>query len=120
MSVLNDRPTTRFARPADLTADAPPEARGERRDGVRLLVATPYGITHTTFDRLDRQLRPGDVLVVNTSATVPGQLDAWRAGRAVIVHVANRLPDGNRVAELRTAPNASSPVLDGEPGERLT
>jgi S-adenosylmethionine:tRNA ribosyltransferase-isomerase len=120
MSVLQIRPTTRFSPPEDLTADAPPEARGEPRDGVRLLVATPDGIVHARFSQLDRFLRGGDVLVVNTSATVPGQLDARRDDRPVVVHVANRLADGHRVVELRTAPEAAEPVLDGRPGERLT
>jgi S-adenosylmethionine:tRNA ribosyltransferase-isomerase len=131
MSILHDRPTTVFRSPIDLTADAPPEARGEPRDSVRLLVATPDGVTHTTFRHLDRFLSAGDVLVINTSATVPGQVDAFRRARAtapaeaveglepVVVHIANRLADGNRVVELRSAPDASHPVLDGRAGERL-
>ena len=84
------------------------------------MVATPAGIRHTSFYRLDDQLSPGDVLVVNTSATVPGQLDGTRNGSAVVVHIANRLADGTRVVELRTAPDASAPVLDGEAGERIS
>ena len=59
------------------------------------------------------------MLVVNTSATVPGQLDGQRAGRPIVVHVANRLADGTRVVELRTAPDAANPVLDGVTGERI-
>jgi hypothetical protein len=39
----------------------------------------------------------------NTSATVPGQLDGTEEC-AVTVHIANRLPDGTRVVELRTTP----------------
>ena len=112
-------PRTRFAPPADLTAPEPPEYRGLRRDGVRLLVAGSRGIDHTTFDRIGDHLAPGDVLVVNTSATLPGQLDGRRDGRSVVVHVANRLPNGNRVVELRTAPRAASPLLDGRVGERI-
>ncbi len=129
MSILHDRPTTLFRSPVDLTADAPPEARGESRDSVRLLVATPDGIRHSTFRHLDRFLHAGDVLVINTSATVPGQLDARRPARRtsprelthqpVVVHVANRLADGSRVVELRTAPDASEPILDASQGERL-
>jgi S-adenosylmethionine:tRNA ribosyltransferase-isomerase len=57
--------------------------------------------------------------VVNTSATVPGQLDGNRDGSAVVVHIANRLGDGTRVVELRTAPDASAPVLDGRVGEQI-
>jgi S-adenosylmethionine:tRNA ribosyltransferase-isomerase len=118
-TMLASRPHTQFSSPADRTATEPPELRGLNRDGVRLLVATPAGIGHTIFSRLPDHLRPGDVLIVNTSATVPGQLDGIRDGSAVVVHVANRLPDGTRVLELRSAPDAASLVLDGRVGERI-
>lgn len=117
--MLAARPFTHFSSPDDRTATEPPELRGLRRDGVRLMVATPAGIQHTVFRRLADCLRAGDVLVVNTSATVPGQLDGDRNGSAVIVHVANRLPDGSRVVELRSAPDAFAPILDGRVGERI-
>ncbi len=119
-TMLAARPETRFTFPDDRTATEPPEERGLRRDGVRLMVATPAAIRHTSFCRLGDQLRAGDVLVVNTSATVPGQLDGARNGSAVVVHIANRLGDGTRVVELRAAPDASAPVLDGEVGERIS
>jgi S-adenosylmethionine:tRNA ribosyltransferase-isomerase len=118
--VLAARPQTRFTFPNDRTATEPPEQRGLRRDGVRLMVATPAAIRHTSFYRLGDQLSAGDVLVVNTSATVPGQLDGARIGSAVVVHIANRLGDSTRVVELRTAPYASAPVLDGKVGERIS
>jgi S-adenosylmethionine:tRNA ribosyltransferase-isomerase len=117
--MLVARPYTHFSSPEDHTATEPPELRGLRRDGVRLLVATQAGIRHTFFHRLGDQLSAGDVLVVNTSATVPGQLNGSRDGSAVVVHVANRLGDGTRVVELRTAPDASAPVLDGRVGEHI-
>jgi S-adenosylmethionine:tRNA ribosyltransferase-isomerase len=117
--MITREPRTRFAPPADTTATEPPEQRGLRRDGVRLLVATETGIVHTRFANIGEHLRPGDVLVVNTSATVPGQLDGNRGGGPVVVHVANRLADGTRVVELRTAPYAAAPVLDGRAGERI-
>ncbi len=119
-TMLAARPHTRFTFPDDRTATEPPEQRGLRRDGVRLMVATPAAIRHTSFYRLGDQLRAGDVLVVNTSATVPGQLDGARNGSAVVVHIANRLGDGTRVVELRTAPDASAPVLDGKVAERIS
>jgi S-adenosylmethionine:tRNA ribosyltransferase-isomerase len=119
-TMLATQAHTRFTFPEDRTATEPPEQRGLRRDGVRLMVATPAGIRHTFFHHLSDQLSAGDVLVVNTSATVPGQLDGIRNGSAVVVHVANRLSDGTRVIELRTAPHASAPVLDGEVGERIS
>ncbi|HWJ53059.1 MAG TPA: S-adenosylmethionine:tRNA ribosyltransferase-isomerase [Propionibacteriaceae bacterium] len=113
------QPLTRFAPPAGTTATEPPEQRGLRRDGVRLLVATESEIVHTRFAGIGDHLHSGDVLVVNTSATVPGQLDGLRAGEPVVVHVANRLADGTRVIELRTQPYAAAPVLDGHAGERI-
>jgi S-adenosylmethionine:tRNA ribosyltransferase-isomerase len=116
---LAARPLTQFRSAEDRAATEPPESRGLRRDGIRLMVATTAGIEHTAFYRLGDQLRAGDVLVVNTSATVPGQLDGRRDDSAVVVHLANRLSDGTRVIELRTAPDASAPVLDGRVGERI-
>ena len=121
MSVIGHQsiPTTRFASPDDHTATEPPERRGLRRDGVRLLVADPGRIEHTRFDQLGDHLRVGDVLVINTSATLPGQLDAFRDGRRLVVHLANRLADGSRVVELRSAPDAARPLLDGRAGEQI-
>lgn len=118
-TMLASHPHTHFSSPDDRTATEPPELRGLGRDGVRLMVATPAGIGHTIFSRLADHLRPGDVLIVNTSATVPGQLDGIRDGSAVVVHIANRLPDGTRVLELRSAPDAAAPVLNGRVGERI-
>lgn len=118
-TMLAARPFTHFSSPVDRTATEPPELRGLRRDGVRLMIATLAGIQHTVFDRLAEHLRAGDVLVVNTSATVPGQLNGDRNGSAVIVHIANRLPDGSRVVELRSVPDASAPILDGRVGDRI-
>jgi S-adenosylmethionine:tRNA ribosyltransferase-isomerase len=118
-TLLAARPSTHFASSEDNTATEPPELRGLRRDGVRLMVVTPDAIRHTFFYRLGDQLSAGDVLVVNTSATIPGQLDGSRNGTAVVVHVANRLGDCTRVVELRTAPDASAPVLDGSVGEHI-
>jgi len=117
--LLAARPYTHFSSPEDRTATEPPEVRGLRRDGVRLMIATPAGIQHTIFNRLAEHLKAGDLLVVNTSATVPGQLDGSRDGSAVVVHVAGRLPDGSRVVELRSSPDATEPILDGRVGERI-
>ena len=36
-----------------------------------------------------------------------------------VVHVSTRLDDGTWVIELRTAPDATRPVLDAEPGETV-
>ncbi|WP_206796787.1 S-adenosylmethionine:tRNA ribosyltransferase-isomerase [Amycolatopsis sp. MtRt-6] len=109
--------SVRFDLPADLSASAPPEARGLSRDEVRLLVASPPGVHHTVFSAVGAHLRPGDVLVVNTSGTLPAAVDARRAGRPIVVHFATALDDGSWIVELR-APGG--PLLDGRPGERLS
>ena len=115
-------PTTHFPVPAETTAPAPAEHRGVARDGVRLLVArTPRDIRHRAFRDLPDELEPGDLVVVNTSATIAAEADATSATRgALVVHVATRLDDGTWVVELRTAPDARRAVLDAEPGETVT
>lgn len=123
MSLLAERPTTRFTAPSGTFAPAPAEARGLARDAVRLLVAGPDGVEHARFRDLPAHLRAGDLLVVNNSATVAGQLDAQLrgrgAGRPVVLHVGARLPGGDRVVELRTAPDAARALLDASPGQRV-
>src|SRR3712207_7786880 len=78
-------------------AAAPPERRGLARDGVRLMAVRPDGITETTFRQLPELLEPGDLVVVNTSATLPARLDVRRAdGVRAPLHVATTLDDGDR------------------------
>jgi S-adenosylmethionine:tRNA ribosyltransferase-isomerase len=118
-------PQTRFELPDELSATGPPEARGLARDEVRLLVADGRRpVRHARFRELDRHLRPGDLLVVNTSATVSAAVDGTRFGTGrrilpTVVHVATSLDDGRWVVELRSAPDGSRPVLDARPGERI-
>ena len=61
-------------------AHEPPESRGLRRDEVRMLVAEGDALIHARARDLPDHLRAGDVLVVNTSATLPAALPARRAG----------------------------------------
>jgi S-adenosylmethionine:tRNA ribosyltransferase-isomerase len=100
-----------FDLPHVLEATAPPEARGLARDGVRMLVAERASgrMTHARFRDLPELLSAGDLLVVNTSATLPAALDATRAdGSACVLHVATQAPHlpGDRwwVVELRDTP----------------
>ena len=97
-----------FRLPARLEAREPPEARGLARDGVRLLVATRGGggrIEHAHFADLPRFLAPGDLLVVNASATLPAAIPARRGEAELLLHFATRAPAlaGDRwwVVELR-------------------
>ncbi len=68
-----------FERPIELQATAPAELRGLARDEVRLMVSTPAGHVHTHFVNLAEHLQPGDLLVVNRSATLPASLPAVAA-----------------------------------------
>ncbi|MGY1600714.1 S-adenosylmethionine:tRNA ribosyltransferase-isomerase [Geodermatophilus sp. SYSU D00815] len=108
-----------FALPREAEATAPPEWSGTPRDGVRLMTVRPEGITHGVFRDLPDLLEPGDLVVVNTSATLPARLSAVRAdGVAVPLHVAGTLDDGDWVVEVRRADNGG-PDLRVEPGTVL-
>ncbi len=116
-----EAPRIRFSMPPDLLASEPPEDRGLTRDGVRLLVARPDGLTNSRFHQIGRYLRPGDLALVNTSATVAAALDGRRAnGQPVVVHVSVGLDDGTWVIELRSSPDAASRVRDARAGESVT
>ncbi|MDP4171922.1 MAG: S-adenosylmethionine:tRNA ribosyltransferase-isomerase [Bacillota bacterium] len=67
-----------FKLPDALNASAPPERRGVRRDHVRLLVLDRVsGRTHhVQFNQLPNFLKAGDVLVLNSSRTIPAILKA--------------------------------------------
>jgi S-adenosylmethionine:tRNA ribosyltransferase-isomerase len=95
------RSAVRFRLPPELEATAPPEARGLRRDHVRLLVVdrADGSVTHHRFHELPRLLEPGDLLVVNDSRTLPASLlGHTAAGVPVEVRLAAR--DGERWAAL--------------------
>lgn len=114
------RPTTQFALPANRAASEPPEARGLSRDGVRLLAAVSGRIEHTRFTELGRFLNPGDLLVVNTSATRAAAVDGEHADHGpVVVHFSTLLDDGSWVVEVRTAPTADKPIRTLEPQDRI-
>ena len=104
-------------------APAPIETSGRRRDEARLLVVTPSSTLDTTFASLRDFLVPGDVLVVNTSATLPAAVpvegQAFRRGgpQGLLLHLGTELPGGLRLVELRTATGfGSSPFSDTRPG----
>ena len=106
--------TLDFALPKELEATAPPEARGLRRDQVRLLVTQCDGwcVQHLSFTDLPDVLRPGDLLVANDSATVPAALTAERAnGEQIALHVSSRLPADLTVVEPRHVSISAAEVL---------
>jgi S-adenosylmethionine:tRNA ribosyltransferase-isomerase len=111
--------TATFALPPGSEADAPPEDRGLLRDEVRLMAARPGGIEHRSFRDLPALLEPGDLVVVNTSATLPARVDARGADdRVVPLHVSTELDDGSWVVEVRR-PHNDGPDLGVEPGTVL-
>jgi S-adenosylmethionine:tRNA ribosyltransferase-isomerase len=108
-----------FAVPDHLVATTPPEARGLARDAVRLLVAGER-VEHATFRELPAFLDPGDLVVVNDSATLAAALDATRAdGAPAVVHVGAMPSDRSWVVEVRPAVGATGPVVDASIGERV-
>jgi S-adenosylmethionine:tRNA ribosyltransferase-isomerase len=105
-----------FVLPDGLEASAPPPLR----ERVRMLVVRPSGVRHASFADLGEQLRPGDLLVVNTSGTLAAAVDGRRrGGRPVTVHLATALDDGEWVVEVRPPRNAGGPVTDLSEGERI-
>ncbi|HEX2074173.1 MAG TPA: S-adenosylmethionine:tRNA ribosyltransferase-isomerase [Geodermatophilus sp.] len=111
--------TATFTLPPQREATAPPERRGLPRDGVRLMVVRPGSLAHATFRDLPDLLEPGDLVVVNTSATLPARLDVHRADGVVVpLHVSTELDDGDWVVELRR-PHNDGPDLRVEPGTVL-
>jgi S-adenosylmethionine:tRNA ribosyltransferase-isomerase len=111
---------TDFELPPGLEAGQPPEARGLARDAIRLLVADGASLRHARFAELGRFLSPGDVLVVNTSATLAAAIDGRRPdGRVATVHFSTRLDDGSWLVELRPPGRATGPVTDAGAGERV-
>jgi len=106
-----------FMLSAALEAHEPPEARGLARDAVRLLVGTPSGVSHHRFTDLPHLLRAGDVLVVNTSATLPAAVGI--RGEPLAVHFSTELADGRWLVEVRRdAGKATLPYRGGTAGER--
>jgi S-adenosylmethionine:tRNA ribosyltransferase-isomerase len=108
--------------PAGLEAHEPPEARGLSRDGVRLLVTnrTDNSIGHSRFRDLPQLLAPGDLLVLNTSATLPAALPAACAdGTMVELRLSTPAPgrpDDIWIVELRCG---DTPFGAAAVGERI-
>lgn len=79
--------------PPGLEARVPAEQRGPGlgRDSVRLLVSRGAAeVSLHAFRELPGLLRAGDVLVVNTSATLPAAVDARLGGEELVAHFSTR------------------------------
>jgi S-adenosylmethionine:tRNA ribosyltransferase-isomerase len=111
-----------FELPSELEAAAPAEARGLRRDEVRLLVSdyTKDVVAEGLFYQLPDFLQAGDLLVINTSGTLAAALQGRREGGLVGVHISTQIsaePRPIAVIELRTCEN--TPLFDGRAGETI-
>jgi S-adenosylmethionine:tRNA ribosyltransferase-isomerase len=95
-----------FVLPPELSAKEPPERRGIRRDQVRLMVIDRRTgrIEHTRFDKIANYLRAGDLLVFNSSRTLPASMRGCECsqshGPCMEVRLAERLPDDSWLALL--------------------
>ena len=116
-------PSLDFELPPELEADAPPEARGLSRDEVRLMVSYSGSghVLHSRFHELGAFLDAGDVLAINTSATMQAALDARREdGGRLALHLSTHLPGDLWVVEARTPGHpASEPFYGVRFGETL-
>jgi S-adenosylmethionine:tRNA ribosyltransferase-isomerase len=111
-----------FELPSVLEATEPPEVRGHGRDDVRLLVSVgTRPPVSTRFAQLARFLAPGDVLLVNTSATLAASLHASDdRGVDTEVHLSTRLPSGLWLVEIRApGTRASRPDFSDHTGATL-
>jgi S-adenosylmethionine:tRNA ribosyltransferase-isomerase len=118
--------TIDFALPTAREAREPAEAGGAGRDDVALMLSRRASgeISHHVFTALPELLLPGDLLVVNTSATLPAAVPVCgvRSGPAacLTVHFSTPLPDGDWLVELRAAHGASTiPFRGGSRGQQL-
>jgi len=92
--------------PPELEAREPAELRGSGRDDVRLMVSHRQtgDVAHAHFRELPAFLRAGDLLVLNTTATLPAALRARREnGEEIALHYSTSLPGDLAVVEPRQA-----------------
>jgi S-adenosylmethionine:tRNA ribosyltransferase-isomerase len=106
-------PRLDFTLDAEHEAHEPPEASALRRDEVRLLVsggtADPID---AAFTDLGTWLAPGDLVVVNTSATIPAALDGRLPdGEPIVVHLSGVLPGDVWLVEPRRAHDGTTSPL---------
>ena len=120
-------PLLNFTLASELEAGEPPEARGLARDEVRLMVShiATDQVVHTRFRQIEDFLKPGDVLVINTSGTLNAALPATRSdGTQFELHLSTHLPANLWVVEMRAYQDnlekTTTPFYDIRPGESFT
>jgi S-adenosylmethionine:tRNA ribosyltransferase-isomerase len=99
-------------------ASEPAEVRGAGRDDVRLLVAHRGSgrIEHAAFAELPELLDPGDLLVVNTSATLPAAVRVLGSDPALRLHLSTPIPGDERGAWLVELRRDGRRFAGGAPG----
>ena len=115
-TTLDVAPRLTFDLPPELEASEPPEARGLTRDAVRMLVANGRDgtLVHSAFTLLPRFLDAGDLVVVNTSGTIPAAVDAVAPdGTALVVHLSTQLSADRWVVEPRRIVGRTTDRWDG-------
>jgi S-adenosylmethionine:tRNA ribosyltransferase-isomerase len=107
-----------IAAPRELRASLPAELRGARRDGARLCVVERASgrISHTTVASLGEHLAPGDLLVVNSSRTLPAALQVDRDGAPQVQLRLGALRDHewDALAVETAPPHRNVPLAPGE------
>jgi S-adenosylmethionine:tRNA ribosyltransferase-isomerase len=108
-----------FDLPPAREAHEPPEVRTGARDDVALMVSrrATGQISHHAFADLPDLLLPGDLVVVNTSGTLPAAVEA---GEGLAVHFSTAMPEGDWLIELRAARDGTTvPYGGGLPGQLI-
>jgi S-adenosylmethionine:tRNA ribosyltransferase-isomerase len=101
-----------FEVPDQLSAHEPPA----ERDAVRMLVARGHerSLVHTRFRALPEFLEPGDLVVVNASATLPAAVRV--VGSDLVLHLSSTVPDAPEtrwVVEVRRGSEPYRAAVDG-------
>ena len=99
-----------YSRPTELQATAPAEVRGIARDQARLMVSDENGHRHAHFRDLPDFLNPGDLLVVNDSATLPASLPASGAIGEFIINLSTDYGNGLSLVEPRWSSAKQGPL----------
>lgn len=84
-----------FTLPHELHAAFPPERRGVRRDHVRMMTIDRKSgkVIHDSFNHLADYLKPGDMIVLNNSRTIPAALRATIHSQEIEVRLARCLSE---------------------------
>jgi S-adenosylmethionine:tRNA ribosyltransferase-isomerase len=116
MTTLTAGATLDFRLPPERIATRPFEAGGRRRDEAPMLVSWRWQdeLLDARMEDLPRFLGPGDVLVVNQSATLAA---AVAIGDGRVLHLSTSLGGERWVVELRrSCGHGTVPLLDAAPG----